>query len=291
MASYLKWAGGKAGLAEQIIPLFPTTIKKYIEPFCGSAAMYLCYANKLFCGEESCFPVDVAIPCKFILSDINENLLNCHLQMQNNFSLFMDELADFENRHNKDAKKTYLAERKEVANLDIYNPPRSAARFYYINKTCFNGLWRVNKSGGFNVPWNQIDKVDFDKRTLKHAHALLRQADIYRRDFVASIKEFAKEGDFVYLDPPYYPLNATSNFTSYNENPVDDDNLLESLFDICMWMDNRNINWLMSNSSAEQVKERFQKYKISEIAAPRFVKALKKGEKRETVQETLIRNY
>lgn len=287
--NYLRWIGGKSGIANLIIPYFPKNINKYIEPFCGSLAMFLSYKERLE-KEDDLYEASTP-PFEYILCDINEPLLNCHSSVKYNLEHILALLKNYETRHNENSLGTYLAERNMVSDVDINDSAGSAARFLYVNKICFNGIWRVNRSGKFNVPWNKMEKVAFDDVSLRMSQKLMDKTSFYIRDFRVSIREFAKKGDFVYLDPPYFPLSKTSSFTSYNKNVIDDKELLYQIREECEWMDSQGVKWLMSNSSAKEVYDAFKRYRIADIQAPRFVKALKNGEKRESVTETVIKNY
>lgn len=292
---YLKWVGGKTLLSKDLISQFPKNIDSYIEPFCGSAAMYFCFHPKID-AENSCFEQDEPLFKKSYLYDINSHLINCHVVVRDNIEKLISILKQIETEHNKYknidlAKKFYVSIRNEATRpITEENKTELAAHFIYINKTCFNGIWRVNKSGKNNVPFNNNINISFDYPTLHKASKMLQNCFLETKTF--KNLEIKKENEtFVYLDPPYYPLSQTSNFTSYNSAKVNDEELLDSLFVFCKDLDSKNIKWMMSNSSANEVKDKFSEWNIREIEVHRFVKALKKDQVREKVKEIVVTNY
>jgi len=289
---YLRWAGGKTRLANEIISEFPQEFDRYFEPFCGSAAMYLAYADKISQLQETEFDEEedkAHYPSEVYLSDINSALIHCHRTVRDNLYELKTELISFEKKHKLDPEGTYSLERSLVT--DCGETIKCAARFIYINKTCFNGLWRVNKSGEFNDPWSQKREVNLRSKKLNTASRLFQGINLIEQNYDEFVRNRCRNGDFVYLDPPYYPLSETSNFTTYTKGGFDPDKGIKALKYLCNWMSDQGIRWLMSNSSAKQVYKTFRGFHIQEITAHRFVKALGENETREQVEETLIRNY
>lgn len=285
---YLKWVGSKSSIANELVSRFPLSIDMYIEPFIGSASMYFSYISAI----DNC--LFYKKPKYFCLSDTNEFLVNCHLEVKNNVDKVCHELELLQKQHNEaDNKKAlYYQIRNLVTDQCLVhdNPSLMAAYFIYINKTCFNGLWRVNKSGGFNVPFNDNKNLSFDYELIHKASKLLKDTDIYIREF-DDIMDYADAQTFVYLDPPYVPLNITSSFTSYTKNGfsiID----LQRLKKLCEHLDSNKAKWMLSNSSVPIVYQTFDKWNISEIFVHRFVKAItEKDGKREKVKEVVITNY
>ena len=188
---FLKWAGGKLQLIEQFKNLFPHKFHNYYEPFIGSGAVFFYVKSKLK-------------PNKVILSDTNEELINCFLIVRDKPSELVELLLNYRKKH---SKEYYYAVRSIESNrLDSVN---RAARLIYLNKTCFNGLYRVNSKGQFNVPFGDYESPSiFDKTTLFQASQLLQGVDLQVMTF-EKVLDFAGKDDFVYLDPPYIPLSKT----------------------------------------------------------------------------------
>ncbi len=293
---YLKWVGGKSQLAKKLICKFPKKIEKYIEPFAGSASMFFCY-HPGFTDEEMCFQLDTPNLPEVMLYDLNPHLINCHKIVRDKVDDLISKLKTLEEEHNskktiEDATEYYVSIRDMVTEpITNLNSIDLASYFVYINKTCFNGIWRVNRKGTNNVPFNQKLKIGFDTKSIYLASRMLSKCHIEHSSFEKlDIRKSDKE-TFVYMDPPYYPISKTSNFTSYNSNKVNDMTLLQSLKSFCKKLDIEGIKWMMSNNLTEEVVEEFKDWKIEKIQAHRFVKALKNNENREKIEEVVIRNY
>jgi len=304
---YLKWAGGKTKIASKVARHFPKQIHgTYVEPFFGSGAMY--FAMKTAISEPDLFIADGFAPSRYLFNDSNEFLINCHLAVKLNIDELEERLREKERLHKKDPKGFYDQEKAEVTchpssyekhknNTDKYYgldmskgcDVDRAATFIYINKACFNGLWRVNQTGFFNVPWNQNEEVNLVTQKLRMAHKFLQNCE-FQLGEATDILDDLTEGDFVYLDPPYVPVSKSSHFTAYTKESFTLENL-EKLLECCDTLTSRSIKWCMSNSNAPFVYETFKGYEINEIDAPRFIKPVKGDEKRETVKETIITNY
>lgn len=297
---YLKWVGGKTSLSKSLISQFPKNIDSYIEPFAGSAAMYFRFHSPVS-TENSCFNNQNHSFKTAKLYDINSHLINCHITVRDNLESLINKLEKLTAEHNsyQDENKTkdfYVSIRDKVTqSITEANKIELAANFLYINKTCFNGIWRVNKSGRNNVPFNNKLDIKFDYQDIRKASIMLQNCSIENQNFKSL--DIKKEGKtFVYLDPPYYPLSITSNFTGYNSAKVNDKELLSSLLDFCKDLDKKGILWMMSNSSAIEVKEAFSEWNIGKIEAHRFVKAIKTEDtdnkaKRSKIEEFVITNY
>ena len=303
MKSYLKWVGGKGKLMESLFAIFPCdNINNFIEPFAGSASAALSYIIRF--DNEEIFNVQSG-KMMYFLNDVNKALINTHLQVKNNSTKLIKALEKnqlaYEN--SVDKKSFYYDKRKEL-NVFIdkfYNNKLSskekilfAALFILINKTCFNGMWRVNSKNEYNIPWNQNENVNvYNKSNIEGVSSLFRKVSFFSMDFYDFTKSKVKKGDFVFLDPPYIPINETS-FTSYNKEEWSDkdDIRLKELLD---YIDNIGARFMMTNSNAPRVRELFHSsnWNITEISAHRFIKPVKakNNEKRKKVTELVIRNY
>lgn len=192
---FLKWVGGKRWLLHKYSDLFPSKFNRYIEPFLGSGAVFFhIYGN--------------AIKKRYILSDLNTDLINTYKQVRDNCDSVIKYLKEFKN-----TKFDYYKVRSTLRNGKIFN----AARFIYLNKTCFNGIYRVNQRGIFNVPYGRNEnRKYFDENNLRKVNAVLRTANIQVRDFEKTIS-LAQRGDFIFLDPPYTVAHKNNGFLEYNE--------------------------------------------------------------------------
>jgi len=288
---YLKWVGGKTQLAGQILSLFPKEGDgAYIEPFFGSGAMYFAFRKSI--RESDIFNSSRFVPSHYIFGDTNPLLINCHLAVKSSPKELEELLIGKEKEHEYSPTEFYNSQKKLVTQVpDLSNgcDLEAAARFIYINKSCFNGIWRVNRSGLFNVPWNQKETINLVNKKLHYAHKLLQGCEINLCSYKDRCSKAVK-GDFVYLDPPYVPLSESSSFTAYTEDGFSLEDLSE-LRQICDDMDKKGIKWMMSNSTAKIVYDEFSAYNIHEVYAHRFVKALKENEKREKIKETVVTNY
>jgi DNA adenine methylase len=265
----LKWAGGKRQLLPDIISLFPKNYSKlpYHEPFVGSGAVYFAIEPKM--GT---------------INDINEYLINFFRIVRD----YPDDLISKASEY-KYEKKTYYKLRSRF-NEEIITDIERAALFLYFNKTGFNGLWRVNSQGKFNVPFGRYKNptiVPADK--IRKASRLLKKIKIYCTDF-NYILEASKEGDLCYFDPPYEPVSETAYFTSYTANGFNM-KAQERLSDICHKLDNRGVFFVLSNSHVKQIVDLYDgnpNFEIKVIQARRLINS--KADKRGLIKEILVTN-
>lgn len=272
---FLKWAGGKGKLIPQYEAHFPKKFKTYYEPFLGGGAVFFhLYQNRP--GFQA------------VLSDINPELINAYCCVRDHVDDLINILQEHQAKHNK----LYYYEmraKKSRNNLEM------AARFIYLNKTCFNGLYRENSQGLFNVPMgNYLNPGICQPDVLKMASEALQSAIIEVRSF-KEIRHYARgEDDFVYFDPPYHPLNNTSSFTSYSRFNFRENDQIE-LRDIFAELGRLNVQVMLSNSDANFIREIYQdtqgfpsgKYPIlHEIGAARAINSA--GHKRGKIIELLV---
>jgi DNA adenine methylase len=269
---FLKWAGSKLQLIGQFENLFPPTFRNYYEPFVGSGAVFFYVKSKLK-------------PNKVILSDTNEELINCFAVVRDKPSELVELLLNHRKRH---SKEYYYAVRSVQSNrLDSVN---RAARFIYLNKTCFNGLYRVNSKGQFNVPFGDYDSPSiFDKNILFQASQLLQDVDLQIMTF-EKVLDFAGKDDFVYFDPPYVPLSKTSNFTRYSKSDftMKEQKRLSEVFGV---LDSRGCFVMLSNSDHALTRELYRDYEKNTliVKAKRMINSV--GSKRGTINELVVTNY
>jgi len=270
---FVKWAGGKGQLLEQFKPLFPKKIERYLEPFVGSGAVFF-------------YIIQNYKPKEIIISDINEELINAYKIIKTDVERLIVELKQHKEYHNAKGKSYYLAIRatnpKDLPQLEM------AARFIYLNKTCFNGLYRVNSKGGFNVPMGSYKNPDIvQEEKLRIVSKLLKNVTIKKMSF-EKVLNFAKKGDFIYFDPPYQPLENKKSFTTYTKDAFleKEQKLLEEVFNK---LDKKGCSVMLSNSDTKFIKDLYSEYNINFVQATRMINC--NGDKRGKVNEVVVTNY
>lgn len=273
---FVKWAGGKRGLLKQILPLIPKEFNNYYEPFVGGGALFFELFSKGLLQNK-----------KVVISDINSELINSYNIIKNKPSELIYILKEYKKNHSKE----FYYKVRELDRKDNYsNLPdvEKAARFIYLNKTCFNGLYRVNKKGFFNTPIGSYKNPNIaDEETILNASEALQNAIIKEQSF-EKVLETAQKNDFVYFDPPYYPLNETSNFTSYDSNTFLENEQIK-LYEVFDNLAKKEVFVLESNSDTPFIKELYKNYEINTIQANRFINS--KADKRGKIGEVLIRSF
>ena len=270
---FLKWAGGKRQLLPAIKEFLPQKFTQYYEPFIGAGAV-------LFFLQ----------PKKSVVNDTNRELINCYRVIKDN----PEELLKLCQQHKEKNSKEYYYWLREQDRKDDFKDKRQverAARIIYLNKTCFNGLFRVNSNGQFNVPYgNYVDPMIVDPAVIRAVSAYLNQGNvqIIEGDFENAIST-ARKGAFVYFDPPYHPISDTSSFTGYSVNGFGKDEQIR-LKKVCDKLSEGGCQVLVSNSSASFIKELYSdsRYEIEEVKASRAINAV--GSKRGRIDELLIHN-
>lgn len=262
---FLKWAGGKNRLLAQYEPFFPTDYKRYFEPFIGGGAVYF-HLN----------------PGEAVISDVNPRVVNCYKAIRDDLSRLVSLLRKHREQH---CKEYYYNARKRLNKPCGLDETQVAALMIYLNKTCFNGLYRENRSGEFNVPIGSYKNPGvFRIENLIPTHVQLQNTEVVCADF-RHVLEKAESGDFVYFDPPYVPISETSSFTSYAKGGFDLElqQELAKTFDI---LEKRGCYVMLSNSDCEFVRELYRGWKIVSVDAPRRISAKKRG--RGSVGEVLV---
>ena len=267
----LKWAGGKRQLLDTLRPMLPKKIKVYCEPFVGGGAM-------LF---------DIR-PKKAIVNDINSDLILVYTVVRDNVNELIYCLKQFKN-----TSKMFYEVRSWDRNSTKYNmlsDVEKAARMIYLNKTCYNGLYRVNKAGKFNVPFGKYKNPNIvNESGLKFASDYFNSAEISfsAMDYVKLLQN-VHEGDFVYLDPPYDPVSNTSNFTSYTKYGFTRYDQIK-LRTCCDELDRKGILFMLSNSATDFILKQYEQYNIAIVKAKRAINSA--VAKRGNINEVVIRNY
>jgi DNA adenine methylase len=264
----LKWAGGKRQLLPQLARYLPASYGTYIEPFVGGGALYF-YLR----------------PERAVLIDTNPELVNAYRVIKDDVSALIESLK----KHVNDSAYYYGIRNADRDPIDFkkWSDVERASRTIFMNRVCFNGLYRVNKKGEFNVPFGDYkDPVFCDEKNLLAVNHALQKATIVLGSFEQCLN-FAKRGDLVYLDPPYVPLSTTASFTSYTRDCFDEA-AQKALFSVFQKLDRRGCKVMLSNSYCDFILDLYKDYRIETIMAIRAINCV--GAKRGKIKETLVLN-
>jgi len=266
---FLKWAGGKRQLLPQISELVPK-MKTYYEPFIGAGAV-------LFHLQ----------PKKAVINDTNVELINCYNIIKNNLDKLIEDLNNHKN------EKEYFYSIRELDRMPAYQKLSDvgrSSRIIYLNKTCYNGLFRVNSQGQFNTPFGRyINPKIVDETVLKAVNKYLNSSDVttLNLDFEEAVST-AKKGDFVYFDPPYDPISDTSSFTGYDINGFNK-NEQKRLKDTFEELTNKGVKCMLSNSKTPFITKLYNEYVTIDVSAIRSINS--NASKRGKIEEILVLNY
>ena len=264
---FVKWAGGKRNLLPEIDKYLPKEFNDYYEPFLGGGAVY--------------FHIYRNLKRKAFLSDINDELIHAYQSIKRNPEGIIKFLKIHRRNHGHDYYYKIRGQTELVDSVKI------AARFVYLNKTCYNGLYRVNKNGEFNVPIGRYKNPGIVREeNLRQVHMALRKATIALQNY-AKIKP--KYGDFVYFDPPFHSKNG-NGFTSYTSADFSEVDQRE-LRNFALELDNKNVKVMLSNSNTNFIRNLYRSwpFRVNVVHAPRLVNGNVK--KRNSVEEVIITNY
>lgn len=286
---FIKWVGGKSQLLEEIRKKYPQKIERYCEPFVGGGAVLFDILQKFQ-------------PKEVLINDINKELINTYLQVKNHCEELINQLNELQTQYKKlgqeDRKVLFYEKRTRYnalkVNGDELENLEKATLFIFLNKTCFNGLYRVNSKGLFNVPFNNAkNPLICDAENLRSCSQVLQNVILKTGDY-KECESFIDEGTFVYIDPPYRPLTQTSAFTSYSENQFLDKEQIE----LAQFIDNiakKGSTILASNSDPKNSNEDdnffdnlYSNFEIERVSASRMINA--NPEKRGAIREILITN-
>jgi len=272
---FVKWAGGKRQLISVLNENLPDSFGTYFEPFLGGGALLfnmLTERNKQKCN----------------ISDLNSDLVLAYATIRDNVEDLISSLRQHEKYYQKDSKSYYYSIRESSPKNEI----EKTSRLIFLNRTCFNGLYRVNRKGQFNVPLGKYTNPNIvNEDNLRSVSHILTSSKvtIQCRDFESVLRD-AKKGDLVYFDPPYQPVTNTANFTSYTSRSFTYDDL-NRLADLCVKLDSKGCNVLLSNSNSKEVVDMFSNttWTINKIKANRSINS--NSTKRTGHFELLIKNY
>jgi DNA adenine methylase len=284
---FLKWAGGKTQILDEIDKRLPKNeiyagdIDTYIEPFLGGGAVFFHIAYK--------YPEFK----KYFLFDINQDIVNCFNSIKQNVDKVIKELQKLSHGffalQKSDRRDFYYNIREQ------FNRDRSPAKLIFLNRTCYNGLYRVNRKGNFNVPFGDYkNPLICDNQNIKAVSHILKDAEIICADFEDS-KDQINSNTFVYLDPPYRPISQTSSFTSYAQNDFSEHDQLR-LTKFCKIIDAKGAKFLLSNSDPKNenpnenfFEEHYSAFIIERVKATRAINC--RADRRGQINELLITNY
>lgn len=256
----LKWVGGKRRISKQIVSVFPASFSTYFEPFLGGASVYL-----------------ETLPDKAKLSDLNSSLINYYLQLRDNSSQLMLACLEFEKAFNKlkdlTTRKSFYLEVRAQFNSDLTKKDlENAAKFLFLNKTAFNGMYRENARGEFNVPFNNKEtlKLFEEEQFLANSRAL-QGASLSVSNYREAVSE-AQSGDLVYFDPPYIPLSSTAAFVDYTKSsfgPAAQEELRETAQELR----EKGVTVVLSNSFCETVEKLYKGFELRPVEINRLIAA------------------
>jgi len=271
---FVKWAGGKRQLITSLEGHLPKKFGAYFEPFLGGGALLFHLLNQ-----------SPNLKCN--ISDLNSDLILAYITIRDKVEHLVESLERHSGKYSADKIEYYYSVRESAPKNQI----EKVSRLLFLNKTCFNGLYRVNSKGQFNVPLGRYTNPSIvNKENLISVSKILQSKNIAIRcqDFEAILDE-AKKDDFVYFDPPYQPVSKTANFTSYTKCEFTYDDL-KRLANVCQKLDKKDCKVLLSNSNTKEVRKLFSsKWKVVEVSANRAINSNSK--KRTGHTELLIKNY
>jgi len=266
---FLKWAGGKMRLIQQYQAYFPQTYTTYYEPFLGGGAVF--------------FHLQ---PPQAVLSDINAELINAYRCVKDHVEPLIECLAKHQQQHDPTYYYRMRARQVSQDSLDYETDIKRAANLIYLNKTCFNGLYRENSRGEFNVPIGKYKNPQICQPEVLHSASKALKSTQLKVQSFETILDLAKScDDFVYFDPPYHPLSETSNFTAYSRYSFNQDSQT-TLRDIFVELSRRGVKLMLSNSDCPFIRELYQDFEILPISASRSINS--KSQKRGKVSEVLV---
>lgn len=272
---FVKWAGGKRQLIPILHQNLPEAFGTYYEPFLGGGALLFHILTDK--NGQKCS-----------ISDLNSDLVLAYTTIRDRIDALISSLKNHEKNYQKDSKSYYYSVRESNPRNEV----EKTSRLIFLNRTCFNGLYRVNSKGKFNVPLGKYTNPNIvNEENIRAVSSILQtnRISIKCRDFESVLRD-AKKGDLVYFDPPYQPVSSTANFTSYTTKDFTYDDLTR-LAELCLKLDSKECHVLLSNSDSKEVSDIFAKkpWKITRTEANRSINSNSK--KRTGHFELLIKNY
>lgn len=289
---FVKWAGGKGKLIKTLDSQLPANFDQqinvtYIEPFVGGGAMLFHMLNNHPNIKRA------------VINDVNKDLIRCYKLIKETPEILIEKLERIEGAYRalntEDGRRDFYYATRDIYNQLLQDDDERAANFIFLNHTCFNGLYRENGEGKFNVPFGRYKNPTIcNSDVIMADHEVLSKVDIYCSDYSNIIRHLGRDYNFVYLDPPYRPLLGSSNFKQYSKSSFGDKEQVE-LKRFCDRLSQRGCLWMLSNSDSNNedgtnyFEELYNGYDFSKILAPRVINAF--ADKRDSQLEALIRNY
>ena len=277
---FIKWVGGKGKLVPELEKYFPKKFNRYFEPFVGGGALFYEVIKKNNIVFSS-------------INDINKKLIITYKQIQQDPKKIISLLKNIENEYKKlslEEQKEYFYKIRKKYNEESLDNITIAVYLIFLNKTCFNGMYRENSKGGYNIPFgDQKNPTICDEKNILAVSKCLKNTEINNLSFEEAVEK-CKKGDFIYFDPPYYPISATSSFTSYSKNSFGPREQ-EKLRDVFIKLAKKGCFVMLSNSNTDFIREIYKEYKdyFKYVYATRSINS--NGNKRGKILEIAITNY
>ena len=272
---FLKWVGGKGKLIPELSKYYPESYGTFYEPFVGGGAMFFSVAPKTA-----------------HINDMNSVLINAYFRIKNDTEKLIDKLdalqIEYKSLPDLEKKKEFFLEKRALFNQLKSDDFEKSVLLIFLNKTCFNGMYRENSKGGFNVPFGKQENPTIsDHKNLRNISKALNKTIITASSYEKAVSD-AKKGDFIYFDPPYHPLNATSSFTSYQAGgfSAEDQRKLRDTF---KELSDRGCYVMLSNSNSPLILDLYKGFKIHNIMAARSINSVGTG--RGKVAEVIVTSY
>jgi DNA adenine methylase len=269
----VKWAGGKSRLLDELRKRVPTDVRTYVEPFAGGAALFFALAEDVAAHKRTMK--------RAILADRNDELIACYRAVKSDVAGVIEALGAY--RHDKDL--FYEVRARDTATM---SDVERGARLIFLNHTCYNGLWRVNASGKFNVPFGNYKKPRIlDEEALESASAAFAKVDFVEGDFTEATRGLG-HGDFVYFDPPYAPVSSTADFTTYAAGgfgPGDQTRLVEEM----TRLRDAGVLVMLSNADTPDTRALYADFNVASVSAPRSINS--DANKRGLAAELLVTSW
>lgn len=275
---FVKWVGGKSQLLEQFEDLFPRDFNKYIEPMVGGGAVFFHLLNTK------------NIEGRAVLLDANLELMGCYRVIKEGVENLISELVKLAKQYNQSPKEFFYQVREwdRLESFEQRSAAQRAARTIFLNKTCYNGLYRVNNGGTFNTPFGKYKKPKIcDEENLRAVALALQSVQLLTSDFGA-VTELASVGDFIYFDPPYHPLSETAKFTSYTKNGFKKEDQVR-LRDTFANLAKKGCLVMLSNSDTKFIQELYEGFDIHTVCAKRYINS--NPNHRGEITEVVVTNY
>ena len=275
---FVKWVGGKGKLIPDLENFFPKKFNNYFEPFVGGGALFFYLTQSRSIPSAS-------------INDINPKLIITYNEIKNNPKKLILLLKKIELKYKKlsqEKQKIFFYEMREKYNKNNLDKLNTTAYLIFLNKTCFNGMYRENSKGEYNIPFgDQKNPTICDEENILAVSKCLKNTEITNLSFEKAVNK-CKKGDFVYFDPPYYPINTTSNFTGYSKSTFGQKQQ-EKLAGVFKKLAKRGCFVMLSNSNTTFIKDLYKNFHINYLDAARSINS--KGSKRGKIKEIVVTNY